>query len=255
MSVGNVSMLRNCGRFLMGEWATPVGQMCYEARKNKTAPSSLLSFGWKDAYKTHWAGVDATKAIQAKFQPQLMESINNAISGLGTKATAEAKKQAVEQAGKTFLGSVKNLNANDKKILTELVDKTVKSESNTGFFSKIGKFFGKIPGLKFVGKNIFPILFAVQAVSGAISGYKDSGIGGAIKEATRGLLKTVGYAVAATLVAACGITGLAAFVVAGLFSMFVLDKGIDFVFGKTPEEKQLLAQEAEKNQFKVLTMQ
>lgn len=242
MAIG-ASTLRNCGRFLIGDWAEPVGQMCYQARKSKTTPTSMLSFGWKKACSDYWAGLDATKAIQQKFQPQLMEDINKAISGLPKGATAAARKKAIIKAGFKFKKTaLKGASAADKKIIKEMVKTTVKSEVKTGFFSKIGKFLGKIPGMKFIGKNIIPIMMAVQTVQSAIEGYKDGGIGGAIKEAARGLLKMGGYSLALAGAAALGMTGIGV-IVAGLAFSFVLDKGIDFVLGKSPAEKQQLAQE------------
>ena len=52
-----------------------------------------------------------------------------------------------------------------------------------------------------------------------------------------------GYSLALAGAAALGMTGIWV-VAAGLCASFVLDKGIDFVLGKTPAEKQQLAQEA-----------
>jgi len=248
MSVG---LLKNCGRFVMGEWAQPVGRMCYEARKNATTPTSLLSFGWKQGYTDYWAGVDATKALQAKFKPGLTESIKKAVSALGAKATAAEKTSAIRKAGVEFAKTATSSLSSkaDKKIIRDMVSQTIKNETKKpGFFSKIGKFLGKIPGMKFVGKNIFPIMIGIQTISDAISGYKDGGIGGAIKESARGLLKFVGYSIATSVAAAFGAGPILGMILGGLFSGFVLDKGIDFVLGKSPAAKQLLAQKQSQEQ-------
>jgi len=243
MTIGSIA--KGCSRFIMGNWAAPIGEEFYQAKLASKTPMSIFSHDWKTAYKDYWVKADAAEALGKTIKPSLDSSIKKALESLPKDASKLDRTKAALKAARTATNStMKAANAADKKIINELVKKTVKDTANPGFFKKIGNLLGKIPGAKFVGKNFFPLLLAGQAIYDFVKGFQHGGIAEGLKEGSRGLLKMAGWGIATAIIAATlPVSGFVALGLSFLLSSFVFDKAIDFVLGPSVSERE--AQEAQ----------
>lgn len=230
-SIGSIT--GNCTRFIIGTWAEPLGKQCYHATRGKKG-RNIFNFNWKNAYDTYWRHA---KVVE-KAQPKVESAVQKALEKLPEKTSVKIKIAEATKAAKKAVAKTK-ANNGAKQAIKDMIEKTVKKNADPGFFTKIGKVLGKIPGAKFLGKYFFPITLGIQTVAGFVSGFKEGGLGEGLKEAGRGILKMIGWSVATALIAATlPVSGFIAMAASFALSTLVFDNLIDKVLGKSAAEQK-----------------
>jgi len=256
-AVGNIGSFV---RFIDGAWATDVGK-AYRVASKANKP-----FQWAKAYGDYFIKEEVgnlTKEPMAKAVNDFLANNKDATVDVLTKKAEDVALNTIKEAQKN--GATKFIPKTPSKSFTKELNGMInpfakEAAANAtakapGFFGKLFKGLGKIPGLKFIGKHLGPILiFGFMAKEVCDEVQNGGGLGGVLKVIGKGLLTQLGFAAGMFVAGALCATGIGAVVlplVLGMAGSMAAGWLGDKVIGKTATQ---LAEENQTNNPDAMNM-